>query len=135
MYSAAFQDHFLNPRSQGDLPGATHRGEATDPACGDWLALALRVQEGRVHACRYRVQGCPGSIAVGSALVTLLPGRPAQTDAVGDPEIEALLGGIPAMKRHALRLARAALAAALADQPPGGRSEAPPGPVGAGGRA
>jgi hypothetical protein len=113
VYAPAFQDHFMNPRGQGDLAGATHRGEATDAACSDWLALALRVEGGRVLEARYRVQGCPGSIAVGSALVTLLPGRPARPDAVPDDELERALGGIPAMKRHALRLARAALAAAL----------------------
>lgn len=114
MYAALFQDHFLNPRGQGDLADATHRGEATDAACADWMALALRVEDGRVAAVRYRVQGCPGSIAVGSALVSLLVGREAKPDVVGDDELERALGEIPRMKRHALRLARAALAAALA---------------------
>ncbi len=114
MYSASFQDHFLHPRGQGDLPQATHRGEATDPACGDWMALALTVAAGQVVEARYRVRGCPGAIAVGSALMTLLPGRPATPDAVADAELEGALGEIPRMKRHALRLAQAALAAALA---------------------
>jgi NifU-like protein involved in Fe-S cluster formation len=114
VYAALFQDHFLHPRGQGDLPDATHRGEATDGACADWMALALKVEGGRVVAARYRVQGCPGSIAVGSALVSLLAGREARADAVGDGELERALGEIPRMKRHALRLARAALAAALA---------------------
>jgi NifU-like protein involved in Fe-S cluster formation len=113
MYSPAFQDHFLHPRGQGDLPQATHRGEATDPACGDWMALALCVEGDRVAEARYRVRGCPGAIAVGSALMTLLPGRPATPDAVADAELEGALGEIPRMKRHALRLARAALAEAL----------------------
>ncbi len=117
MYSAAFQDHFLHPRGQGDLPDATHRGEATDPACGDWLALALRVEAGWVRAARFRVEGCAGSVAAGSALVTLLVGRPAGPGAVSEAELEGLLGEVPRMKRHALRLARAALGAALA--PPG----------------
>jgi NifU-like protein involved in Fe-S cluster formation len=117
VYAAAFQDHFLHPRGQGDLADATHRGEATDAACADWMALALRVKDGRVTAARYRVQGCAGSIAVGSALVSLLPGREARPDAVGDDDLERALGEIPRMKRHALRLARAALAAALAAVP------------------
>lgn len=117
MYCPAFQDHFLHPRGQGDLPEATHRGEATDPACGDWMALALRVEDGRILAARYRVQGCPGAIAVGSALMTLLPGRAATPATVLDAEIEATLGEVPRMKRHALRLAHAALAAALRGTP------------------
>ena len=113
MYTALFQDHFLRPRGQGDLADATHRGEATDDACADWMAVALKVEAGRVAAARYRVQGCPGSIAVGSALMALLPGREARADAVGDDEVERALGEIPLMKRHALKLARAALLAAL----------------------
>jgi nitrogen fixation NifU-like protein len=113
VYHPAFQDHFLHPRGQGDLPGATHRGEATDPACGDWMALALQVEEGRVAQVRYCVRGCPGAIAVGSALMTLLEGRAARPDAVAEAEIEALLGEVPRLKRHALRLARAALRSAL----------------------
>lgn len=117
MYHPAFQDHFRAPRGQGGLAVATHRGEATDAACGDWMAIDLRVQDGTVAEARYRVRGCPGAIAVGSALVTLLPGRRAQSHAVADAELEALLGEVPAMKRHALRLAQAALAAALAAAP------------------
>jgi NifU-like protein len=114
VYAPLFQDHFLHPRGQGDLADATHRGEATDAACADWMAVALRVEAGRVAVARYRVAGCPGSIAVGSALMALLPGREARADAVGDDELERALGEIPRMKRHALRLARAALAAAFA---------------------
>jgi len=113
MYAPSFQDHFLHPRGQGDLAEATHRAEATDEACGDWMALALRVESGRVVEARYRVRGCPGAVAVGSALMALLPGRAALPGAVTDAELEGALGEIPRMKRHALRLARAALAQAL----------------------
>jgi NifU-like protein involved in Fe-S cluster formation len=114
VYHPAFHDHFHAPRGQGDLPGATHRGEARDPACGDWMALALCVEAGTVRAARFRVAGCPGAIAVGSALASLLPGRVAEATAVPTAELEATLGEVPALKRHALRLAQAALEAALA---------------------
>lgn len=110
---SAFEDHFLHPRGQGDLPDATHHGEATDPACGDWLALALRVEDGRVVAARFRVRGCSGAVAVGSALVTLLPGRPVQPGGVSESDLDAVLGGVPRLKRHCLRLAASALAATL----------------------
>jgi nitrogen fixation protein NifU and related proteins len=112
--TSAFEDHFLHPRGQGDLADATHRGEATDPACGDWLALALCVEAGTVTQARFRVRGCSGAIAVGSALTTLLPGRPARADTLPATALDAALGGVPHLKRHCLRLALAALAAALA---------------------
>jgi nitrogen fixation NifU-like protein len=113
VYSAAFLDHFQRPRGLGELAAATHRGVADDGACGDRLWLDLRVEAGRVAAAAFRVEGCAGAIAAGSALVTLLPGRVAAADAVVREEIEAVLGGVPGAKRHALGLARRALRAAL----------------------
>ena len=113
MYTDAFLAHFREPRGQGSLADATHTGEASDPACGDELALDLRVRDGTVQAARFRARGCAGAIAVGSALVTLLPGRPARSDAVGREDLEAELGAVPATKRHVLRLAANTLRAAL----------------------
>lgn len=113
MFPPAYLDHFENPRHQGRLDDATHRGEGEDPACGDRLWLDLRVVDGVIQAARFRVQGCSGSIAAGSALAELVQGRAAQADAVGREEIDALLGSVPASKRHALRLAVAVYRDAL----------------------
>ena len=123
-YSERFVDHLTRPRGQGTLPLATHRGEAEDPVCGDRLSLDLRVEGGIVREARFRVLGCPGSIAVGSALAHLLPGRKASPDAVPAADLEAEVGGVPPAKRHALRLATEALAAALSG--PTGQRPAPP---------
>lgn len=112
-YAAAFLDHFQHPRRQGALEDATHRGQADDDACGDRIWIDLEIADGRVVDARYRVQGCVGAIAVGSALLSLLPGREATADAVAREEIEALLGEIPRAKRHALGLALRAYADAL----------------------
>jgi NifU-like protein involved in Fe-S cluster formation len=112
-YSARFLDHLVRPRLQGALDAPTHRGAAEDPACGDRLALDLLVARGVVTDARFRVLGCPGSIAVGSALATLLVGRPARPDAVPAADLETEVGGVPPAKRHALRLAADALAVAL----------------------
>jgi nitrogen fixation NifU-like protein len=114
-YAPPFLDHFTNPRGQGALEGATHRGVESDDACGDRLWLDLAVVDGRIEAARFRVEGCVGAIACGSALVSLLPGRPARADAVSRREIEGVLGAVPRAKRHALGLTLRALARALAD--------------------
>ena len=113
VYSDAFLDHFQNPRGQGGLDDATHTGCASDPACGDEMELDLRVRAGRIEAACFRVRGCTGAIAVGSALVTLLPGREARADVVVREQLEAELGAVPTTKRHALRLALNTLRAAL----------------------
>ena len=112
-YSDAFLDHFQHPRGLGDLENATHRGVADDGACGDRMWLALRIAEGRVEAATYRVEGCAGAIAAGSALVSTLPGHAAAPDAVSRALIESELDGVPGSKRHALGLALRAWRAAL----------------------
>ncbi len=113
MYAAAFLDHFQDPRHLGALEDATHRGRAEDDACGDVLWLDLLIRDETVREARFRVDGCAGAIAVGSALATLLHGRSARVDAVSKEELTALLGEVPPGKRHALGLAVRALAAAL----------------------
>ncbi len=112
MYHASFLDHFQHPRGQGPLARATHRGEAVDAACGDRLAVDLDVRDGVVHDIRFRAQGCVGAIAVGSALSTLLPGRPFPGHGLERADLEAALGEVPRAKRHALGLALAAVSAA-----------------------
>ncbi|HVG95142.1 MAG TPA: iron-sulfur cluster assembly scaffold protein, partial [Planctomycetota bacterium] len=115
-FSPPFADHLRHPRNAGTLAPAsvTHRGACDDPACGDRLTLDLHVEDGVVRESRFRVEGCVGAIACGSALTTLLAGRAALPDAVTAGEIEAALGGVPSAKRHALRLAIATWRAALA---------------------
>lgn len=113
-FSPPFADHLRHPRNAGTLPASvTHRGACDDPACGDRLTLDLHVEDGVVRESRFRVEGCVGAIACGSALTTLLAGRAALPGAVTAEEIEAALGGVPAAKRHALRLAIATWRAAL----------------------
>jgi nitrogen fixation NifU-like protein len=114
MYPPPFLDHVARPRSQGRLDAPTHRGTAEETACGDRISLDLAVADGAVVEARFRAEGCPGAIAVGSALASLLPGRPAGPTAVGVDEIDAALGGVPPAKRHALRLAALVLRRAFA---------------------
>lgn len=113
MHSDAYLRHFRDPKGQGSLPAATHSATVTDPACGDELALDLEVAAGRIVSARFRVRGCSGAIAVGSALATLLPGRPVAADAVTREDLERELGGVARAKRHVLRLGVNALAAAV----------------------
>jgi len=115
MYSPPFLDHLARPRSQGRLEGATHRATVDEPACGDRLSLDVVVERGVVALARFRAEGCPGAIAVGSALASLLPGRTAGPAAVGVEEIDAALGGVPPAKRHALRLAALVLRRAFSN--------------------
>ncbi|HVB99332.1 MAG TPA: iron-sulfur cluster assembly scaffold protein [Candidatus Dormibacteraeota bacterium] len=114
MFSAAVLDHFEHPRNAGDLADATVVVEVSNPVCGDLLRLAVRLEEGRVAAARFRTLGCVTSIACSSLLTELVTGRSLQeVDGITAERIAERLGGLEPATRHAADLARDAVAALL----------------------
>jgi nitrogen fixation NifU-like protein len=115
MYSAKVLDHLENPRNVGELPDATLRSSATNPVCGDLLHLHLIVTENQISAARFTAQGCPPSIAAGSALTELLIGLPIETARQLTPQdVTQALESLPRNKEHCSVLAIDALRSALA---------------------
>jgi nitrogen fixation NifU-like protein len=99
-------DHFQRPRHAGTLEDATAQVELTNPVCGDVLRLAVRVENKRVVAARFKVSGCVPAIACGSWLTEWLEGRSVdELGALTDTEIAEALGGLPPASRHAAQLA------------------------------
>ncbi len=114
MFSQAVLDHFRNPRNSGDLPDASATIEVTNPVCGDVLRLAVRVENGRIAAARFRTQGCVASIASSSMLTDLLTGKsPAEARAITPEHISQALGGLPPATLHAAQLCVDAVVALL----------------------
>lgn len=110
MYSAAVLDHFKNPRNAGELPGATATVEVNNPACGDVLQLAARMEGGRLAAVRFKAKGCVTAVACGSCLTEMLAGKqPAEAAAIVPQGIAEALGGLPAATMHGAQLACDAL--------------------------
>jgi len=116
-YSEIVMAHFRAPRNTGAFPEGTPDvtlGAAGSRKQGREIRLQLKLtDEGRVEACRYRVYGCPATIALCSVLSERVVGRTA--------EEVAALGGLslaeelelPAPKRDAALLLEDALRAAL----------------------
>lgn len=116
-YSEIVMAHFRAPRNTGTFPAGTPDvavGEAGSRKQGREIRLELKLaDDGRVEACRYRVYGCPATIALCSVLSERVVGR-TQDEAAG-------LGGLglaeelelPAPKRDAALLLEDALRAAL----------------------
>lgn len=106
MYSARLLDHFQNPRNVGDLPPPALAVRVENPVCGDILTLAVRIENGRIAAVRYKTRGCTASIAAGSALTELLQGVAADAlSAIDAGAVETALDGLPNESKHAARLA------------------------------
>ncbi|MGH9865691.1 MAG: iron-sulfur cluster assembly scaffold protein [Candidatus Acidiferrales bacterium] len=115
MYSAAVLDHFKNPRNAGDLPDATAAVDVTNPVCGDVLRLAVRVDDGKISAVRFKAQGCVTALASASALTELVVGKSLdEAWSVTAAQISAALGGLPQATFHGAQLASDALVALFA---------------------
>lgn len=114
MYSPQLLDHFRNPRNAGELSNATATVEMENPVCGDVLKLSARVENGRIVAARFLVQGCTAAIACASVLTTWMTGR--ELGSLGEIAAEGIaaeLGGLPEASRHAAQLAADALRALI----------------------
>ena len=118
MYSSQVLDHFQNPRHAGQLENATAIAQQQNPACGDELRLAVRVEAGRVAAVRFRAKGCVPAIACGSRLAEMMHGRTrAELAALRREELVESLGGLPPASQHAGHLALDTLAELLRQMP------------------
>jgi len=114
MYSPQLLDHFEHPRNAGELPGADVRVRLENPACGDILDLAIKMDAGRIAAIRFRAKGCVPAMACSSAMTELAKGKtPQEASALSKDAIVRAVGGLPAASGHAAQLAIDALRAAL----------------------
>jgi nitrogen fixation protein NifU and related proteins len=115
MYTDLVLDHFKNPRNGGELPGATASGRAYNEGCGDEVQLAVRLEGGAIVEARFLAQGCVASIACASRLTELVQGRtPQEALRLDRAALAAALDGLPPTSQHAAQLALDALRAALA---------------------
>jgi nitrogen fixation NifU-like protein len=116
-YTEAVLAHFRAPKNAGEFPAGTHgvlEGRAGAKKLGREIGLELKLgADGRIEACRYRVYGCPASVALCSALSERLPGlTPAEALAVSGLTLAEELG-LPPPKRDAALLLEDALRDAL----------------------
>ena len=117
-YSDMVREHFRAPRNAGAFPAGTEgviEGRAGSRRQGREIAFALRLDDaGQVLECRYRVYGCPATVALCSVLSERLKGRmlPELREPGGLALAEEL--ELPPTKRAAALLLEDALADALA---------------------
>ena len=116
MYSAKVLEHLESPHNVGEMEAPTTRGVATNPVCGDLLHLYLLITNDKITAASFTVQGCPPSIAAGSALTEMLIGLTIERARQLKPaDVTQALDTLPRNKEHCAVLAIDALRAALAE--------------------
>lgn len=65
LYREVILDHHRHPRNFGVLEGADATVEGYNPLCGDRVEIAVKIEDGKLHACRFKGEGC--SICMASA--------------------------------------------------------------------
>ena len=114
MYSSKVLEHLDNPRNVGVMPDASACGEATNPVCGDFLQLYVKVAEGKVVAVSFQARACPPCIAAASVLTEMVQNLSLTAASQLMPaDITQALETLPRNKAHCPVLAIDALQAAL----------------------
>ncbi len=121
MYSPQLIDHFEHPRNAGELAEADARVRVENPACGDILELAVKVDGSCIREIRFRAKGCVPAMACGSLITELAKGKDvAEVVALTKETVVQEIGGLPAASGHAAQLAvdavRAVVAKAIAHE-------------------
>lgn len=101
LYRQKILDHYRHPRNFGKLAGATHRAVLSNPLCGDDVAIALRVERGKIAAVRFSGRGCAISTAATSLLTEAVDGQSvARTKQLAPADVFRLLGAPIGPARH-----------------------------------
>jgi len=106
IYNDILIDHFLHPRNVGEIENPDAVAVVGDPACGDFIRVYLKVDDGRISAFKFLTQGCPGAISTSSIATELAIGKTLEEALqLTDNDVIRAAGGIPARKAHCSLLA------------------------------
>jgi nitrogen fixation protein NifU and related proteins len=115
-YSDVVMEHFRHPRNVGRIEDADAKSMEGSPACGDMVAVYLKVNEEthRIDDVKFESYGCASNIATGSIVTELAKGKTLEeAKAITWKEAAEELGGLPAIKAHCSVLAVDGLKAAI----------------------
>jgi NifU-like protein involved in Fe-S cluster formation/metal-sulfur cluster biosynthetic enzyme len=109
-------EHFRHPRNVGRIEDADARSIEGSPACGDMVAVYLKVdpEEQRIADIKFESYGCASNIATGSIITELAKGKTLEeAKEITWQEAADALGGLPPIKTHCSVLAVDGLRAAI----------------------
>ncbi len=115
-YSETVMEHFRNPRNVGQIEDPDAKSVEGSPACGDMVALYLKVDEEtqRIQDVKFESYGCASNIATGSIITELAKGKTLEeAKKITWKEAADALGGLPPIKTHCSVLAVDGLRAAI----------------------
>ena len=115
-YSEKVMEHFRHPHNVGRIEDADAKSVEGSPACGDMVAVYLKVDPGeqRITDIKFESYGCASNIATGSIITELAKGKTLEeAKEITWKEASDALGGLPPIKTHCSVLAVDGLRAAI----------------------
>ena len=114
-YSSKILELFKNPKNLGKMKDATVSAVAGSPACGDMIAIYLKINEDEViEKATFESYGCAANIATASITTEIVKGKKIK-DAwkLSWKEVADEVGGLPTVKFHCGILSVGALRRAI----------------------
>jgi nitrogen fixation protein NifU and related proteins len=115
-YSDLVMEHFKHPHNVGRIEDADAKSMEGSPACGDMVAVYLKVDEEtkRITDVKFESYGCASNIATGSIITDLAKGKTLdEAKEISWQQASDALGGLPPIKTHCSVLAVDGLRAAV----------------------
>ena len=115
-YTEKVMEHFRHPKNVGRLEDADAKAMEGSPACGDMVAVYLKVNEDTkvIDDIKFESYGCASNIATGSIITELAKGKTIdEAKQITWKQAADALGGLPAIKAHCSVLAVDGLRSAI----------------------
>ncbi|MBS7651616.1 MAG: iron-sulfur cluster assembly scaffold protein [Candidatus Bathyarchaeia archaeon] len=115
-YSRKVLELFRNPKNLGRMEDASAEAMAGSLACGDMIAIYLKVEDGteRILNAKFESYGCAANIAAASTLTEMVKGKTLmEAWRLSWKDISEELGGLPFVKFHCGVLAIGAMRRAI----------------------
>jgi nitrogen fixation NifU-like protein len=114
-YNYKVLELFRNPKNLGKMEDASVSAYAGSPACGDMIAIYLKVGENDIiEKASFESYGCAANIAASSVLTEMIKGMELREAwKISWRDISDELGGLPVVKYHCGILAVGALRRAI----------------------
>ena len=115
-YTQTVLEHFRNPRNAGELENPDCVGDVGNPVCGDLMRISLMLNEKTdvIEDIKFKTFGCGAAIATSSIITEMVKGKTVlEALKIGNKDVIAQLGGLPAVKIHCSVLAEEGIVAAL----------------------
>jgi nitrogen fixation NifU-like protein len=115
-YTETVLKHFRNPQNVGKIEDADGKATEGSPACGDMVAVYLKVNPGTkiIDDIKFESYGCASNIATGSIITELAKGKTIdEAKKLTWKDASEALGGLPKVKAHCSVLAIEGLRSAI----------------------